>query len=225
MTITKTNSALDALTYEAPFLIEKLLKEHIVETEAEGHALFMEVKRFIVLTQSEDTIIWDMYSLRIDEVWHQFILFTREYIDFCLRYFGKYVQHSPSNAPKPVTVPNGKPLTALSFENFKIRYQELFGKPLPPVWFDETSVTPQRRVVNYNANQLIVCDDNQGMVNLLDQTGTVLISVNEIARDAFDFIAKTGTFYVRELPGELTSEEKTAIVEILVKYKILRVAP
>jgi len=36
----------------------------------------------------------------IDEMWHTFILFTKEYHDFCLRYFGKYIHHEPT--PKRV---------------------------------------------------------------------------------------------------------------------------
>jgi len=77
MTTPKIVPELEALTYEAPFLIEKLLKDHIVDTAEEGQALFAEVKKYIVLTRSDETTLWDMYSLRIDEVWHQFILFGR----------------------------------------------------------------------------------------------------------------------------------------------------
>jgi hypothetical protein len=45
-----------------------------------------------------------------------------------------------------------------------------------------------------------------------------------ITRDAIDFIASTGAFYVRELPGDLTGEERVATVKALVKYRLLRVA-
>src|SRR5436189_1421812 len=85
----------DALTYEAPFLIEKLLKDRIVETPEEGEAIFTEVKRWIALIRTDRTKDWEMYSARIDEVWHQFILFTREYIEFCNQFFGAYVSHIP----------------------------------------------------------------------------------------------------------------------------------
>lgn len=32
----------------------------------------------------------------IDDMWHTFILFTREYTDFCNHYFGHYIHHVPT---------------------------------------------------------------------------------------------------------------------------------
>lgn len=32
----------------------------------------------------------------IDDMWHTFILFTREYTDFCNHYFGHYIHHAPT---------------------------------------------------------------------------------------------------------------------------------
>jgi len=32
----------------------------------------------------------------IDEMWHTFILFTPQYIDFCDKYFGRYLHHRPT---------------------------------------------------------------------------------------------------------------------------------
>jgi hypothetical protein len=104
----------DALTYEAPFLVEKLLKDHVVDSADEAQALFDEVKRYIVLVRSDDTTPWKMYSLRVDEVWHQFVLFTREYIEVCLRFFGAYIQHNPSNAPEPWRKTSKPPLQILA---------------------------------------------------------------------------------------------------------------
>jgi hypothetical protein len=122
------------LAFEAPFLIEKLLKEHIAENPEEAEALFSEVKKFIVLSRSDETKIWEMYSLRIDEAWHQFILFTTQYMEFCQRFFGRYVHHSPSNSPKS-EVENSVPVA--SFDMFRCRYEELFKSPLPDLWYDE----------------------------------------------------------------------------------------
>ena len=45
------------------------------------------------------------------------------------------------------------------------------------------------------------------------------------AADALGFIADTGAFYVRELPGELTDEEKVALIATPIEYKVLRSAP
>lgn len=37
-----------------------------------------------------------MFSKSVDFVWHQFILSTREYAEFCNEYFGKFLHHVPS---------------------------------------------------------------------------------------------------------------------------------
>ncbi|SIT58661.1 hypothetical protein BQ8794_550004 [Mesorhizobium prunaredense] len=49
--------------------------------------------------------------------------------------------------------------------------------------------------------------------------------INDIARDALEFISCTGSFYVRELPGTLTDDEKVGLVATLVEHRVLRVAP
>ena len=220
MTTPKIDLDLEVLTYEAPFLIEKLLKDHIVDTAEEGQALFAEVKKYIVLVRSDETTMWDMYSLRVDEAWHQFILFTREYIEYCQRFFGGYIPHSPSNAPKPATSEAER--VPSTFEAFQARYQELFGLPLPDAWYDERSVAVHRRVLNHHVGLLTVRDAD-GMVDLLNERGEALLTVNELARSALTFIAQTGAFYVRELPGDLTDEEKVALIATLVEYGVCRV--
>lgn len=40
----------------------------------------------------------------IDEMWHEFILFTEDYCQFCTQYFGAYMHHLPNifdNMPRP----------------------------------------------------------------------------------------------------------------------------
>jgi isocitrate dehydrogenase len=63
------------------------------------------------------------------------------------------------------------------------------------------------------------------MIELVTPKGDMLLSVNELARNALDFVAQTTpVFYVRELPGDLEDDEKIALVATLVEYKLLRVA-
>jgi hypothetical protein len=209
-----------ALQYEAPFLIEKLLKDHIVESLEEGQALFSEVKKFLVLIESDSSVVWEIYSLRIDEVWHQFILFTQEYSYFCKRFFGTYLEHSPSNAPELKT-PSQTEVS--SFKLFMRRYEELFGNPLPEIWYDEKNITVRRRVVNYGVGILRLRGEGE-MIDLVTPAGHIVLSVNEFARGALKFITQTGAFYVRELPGDLDDEEKVALVATLVECKVLRLA-
>jgi len=62
------------------------------------------------------------------------------------------------------------------------------------------------------------------MVELLNSDGDSLFAVKDLARDALEFIARTGAFYVRELPGSLDDEEKVALATALVQCKVLRCA-
>ena len=211
----------EAVSFAAPYLIEKLLKNSIVDTADEAEALFREVKRYFVLTDLDQDRAWNMYSLRVDEVWHQFILFTRQYTEYCHQFFGRYIPHNPSNAPKPEH--SARHLESTTFEQFHDRYEELFGEPLPTVWYDEETVTLNRRLHGRWAGPLTVRAAD-GMVELLNDRDVPVFAVNDLAREALEFIASTGAFYVRELPGDLHDDEKIGLAAALVECKVLRAA-
>lgn len=40
----------------------------------------------------------------IDNMWHNFILYTHDYFDFCHRYFGEYIHHIPDIGEVSVNV-------------------------------------------------------------------------------------------------------------------------
>ena len=147
-----------ALEYQAPFLIEKLLKEHIVESAVEGETLFTEVKRYLVLTRLDRHVSWQMYSTRVDEVWHQFVLFTREYGMFCDEHLGGFAHHRPSNAPE---LPWRDDLEPSTFRSFRARYREDFGQELQDCWMDERNITLARRLINDKARRLFVVEDTR----------------------------------------------------------------
>ena len=44
-----------------------------------------------------------MPSKAVDDAWHEFIVMTREYADFCTKAFGRYLHHTPAaQMPEPV---------------------------------------------------------------------------------------------------------------------------
>lgn len=209
------------LRFEAPYLIEKLLKNHIAQTPEEAEALFGEAKKYLILCHLDSGAPWNMYSTRVDEAWHQFVLFTRQYTDFCQRYFGKFLHHNPSNDPTVAETLHENPST---FGDFSSRYEEVFGEPLPDIWFDDRSIALSTRVMNDNAGKFEVSVGG-GVVCLAGPDGQAEVLVDEIACDALVFISRTGSFHVRELPGELTDEEKVGLIATLVDHRHLRVAP
>jgi hypothetical protein len=225
MTITEHAPYLHpALDYRAPFVIEKLVRDQVVDSDEEGEELFREALRYLVLAESDRSMTWKMYSTRVDEAWHQFMLSTVKYTEFCHEFFGGYRHHAPSNAPAPTSAPESRPAVEEStFEQFSQRYEELFGETLPEVWYDHRTITLRRRLVNGHVGRLTLAE-GPDTVELVGPTGLVVFEVNDIACEALRFIASHGAFYVRELPGDLTDEEKVALASGLVECSVLRVA-
>ncbi len=216
----------EALAFNAPFVIDRLVKDRVADTPAFAEELFTEAKKYLVLCEATPDMTFGMCSAIVDEAWHAFILFTAEYTEYGRRYFGNYVHHSPADNYQTVeaTVTGGRPQKEASFNEFRQRYEELYGHPLPAVWYDDRSVAPSCRVINDKAGTLTVTVDDH-TAHLTDDSGNTVLAVNELALEALDFIARTPDFYVRELPGDLTGEEKAGVIAPLVRLGVLRLAP
>jgi len=81
----------------------------------------------------------------VDKVWHDHILHTKEYIEFCNRYFGEYVHHTPLDRSLG---------TKHDFQPTIDKYTSLFGHN-PPAKFWTTDVKllePQfkQHIVSYS---------------------------------------------------------------------------
>jgi hypothetical protein len=66
-----------------------------------------------------------MVSPEVDEVWHAFILFTKDYADFCRSVFGEFIHHVPRTSRDALP-----PVGAMKFVQ---AYREVFGD-LPEIW-------------------------------------------------------------------------------------------
>jgi hypothetical protein len=100
------------------FVQERLARKGIVETGRIPHAV-REFKRYMVLVGLGYRGL-GMLSPEIDEVWHAFILFTREYADFCQQAFGMFIHHVPRTSRSPRSEASG--------EAFLSAYAEVFGE-------------------------------------------------------------------------------------------------
>lgn len=56
-----------------------------------------------MINQANNRLV-SMPSQVIDLAWHEFILFTREYEQFCKQGFGHFLHHTPAEAMKSATV-------------------------------------------------------------------------------------------------------------------------
>jgi hypothetical protein len=211
---------LEALSYKAPFLAQKLVKEQIVASAREAEELFTELLRYLVLGRMYPHKYWYMASRLVDEAWHQFVLFTRQYMAFCQRYFGQYLHHQPGMSPD---VPE---LTvSASFADFCEHYAQHFGAPPPELWQDTHWIALSRRIiVNESLCPVIIDrDDLTGMIAVSSHRGPV-VAVSAIAQEAMEFIWRTKAFFVRELPGGLTDDEKLGLIEVLVAREAVYLA-
>ncbi len=110
--------------FEAPFLEEKLVEKGIFSSHEEYAETFSEFKKYVALGKLTGKPL-GMTSKKVDEVWHQFILFTKEYFSFCNEYLGYYLHHNPRTKTRD--------LPRESVPNFVHAYRNAFGK-IPPVW-------------------------------------------------------------------------------------------
>ncbi len=137
----------DVLTYKNPRV---LLRFHELYPQHQDKAdyLFEELLKYLWLGRKHE---WDKaqnpHNLdldficvmheemrMIDEMWHAFIIFTRDYADFCQSYFGHFIHHVPN-------VVEDQPIVSTDFENqtrlFLDYVYEQLGEETLLNWFGE----------------------------------------------------------------------------------------
>ena len=59
----------------------------------------LELKRFLVLSAINSDTTYEMRG-PVDKLWHTFIMFSREYVDFCFGLANRYIHHVPHTSSK-----------------------------------------------------------------------------------------------------------------------------
>ena len=77
---------------------ERVRKENKLK-ENEYEWRLVELKRYFILTALLKEA--PMFSEKVDELWHQMLMFTREYDDFSKKYLGKTLHHRPNMNADP----------------------------------------------------------------------------------------------------------------------------
>ena len=107
----------EVLNFKPPrLLIKKFCQDHQV-LESEAVERFEETKKFLYLCAKNKGINYAP-SIEIDKMWHEFILNTRLYRQYCSNRFGKYVDHLPTS---PIAMPTDERSTSnsLAGESFR----------------------------------------------------------------------------------------------------------
>ncbi len=85
------------LQYENQQVIASFCYKHPEFTYQEGHELFRDLLSWMWLSelrkaQGKKTYLFGPLLI-LDELWHVFILHTRDYVDFSMNFFGAYYHH------------------------------------------------------------------------------------------------------------------------------------
>jgi len=110
--------------YDLWFITERVRAKEILPEHLTDQAV-TEFKKYMALVALGHEEL-GMHSSEVDEIWHNFILFTREYAEFCERVCGHMIHHRPNTRRRPKLPPN-------SVSTFKEAYTTFFG-PIPPIW-------------------------------------------------------------------------------------------
>jgi len=110
--------------WDLEFALEKMVWDKQITAEQCASAE-QEFKRFVFLIGLDVKPI-AMISPRLDDVWHQMVLFTRRYEQFCKDTVGFFIHHTPETPDSPIPVE-----AAVNFIN---EYERFFGE-IPEIWF------------------------------------------------------------------------------------------
>jgi len=89
----------DILNYQNEDVIDRFVMLYDVEY-SEASKIFRETLKWLWLGNKVDGVFIDDSTLIIDEMWHNFILFTQDYGAFCMNNFGRYLHHQPEKRKK-----------------------------------------------------------------------------------------------------------------------------
>jgi hypothetical protein len=91
----------EVLAYRHPGVVRRYAREQGA-SPAEAEEVFRETLKWLYLCYHgtavgpEDVgVVMTPELARIDEMWHTFVLFTRDYAAFCEHYFGVFLHHVP----------------------------------------------------------------------------------------------------------------------------------
>lgn len=126
------------LTYENIDVVDGLMKALDINKK-EAECLFKEAIKWLWYCnqpKTKDHRYIDKSLAIIDEVWHTFILYTKDYAHFCLTHFGKYMHHAPTSIAeaKIVSETPKKKLMEKKRKQLELVY-EVMGKETFIKWY------------------------------------------------------------------------------------------
>ena len=102
----------EILNFKHPAVVRRFQKDHPAKAD-QAETLFSDLLRFFWASKKHQVerlqephradldfvFIMDEEMREIDQIWHVFLLYTQDYMEFCDRYFGEYLHHKPDVVP------------------------------------------------------------------------------------------------------------------------------
>ncbi len=84
-------------------LDKKLTLKYPDMTQDQRNLVLIGLRDYMHVCRMAGKRVVSMPSQAVDEAWHEFILFTREYREFCQKAFGRFLHHTPAEAMETKT--------------------------------------------------------------------------------------------------------------------------
>jgi len=106
-----------------PLILKRLIKKELATNEGDAKDGIKELLRFLYVAVNFSGSATP--SVRVDDIWHEMILFTKDYSWLSQKLAGRFIDHIPSDNP---ATEQGQYKRTLDI------YVSLFGQPDPRYW-------------------------------------------------------------------------------------------
>ena len=140
----------DVVAYENRPVVKRFQKDFPNKADR-AEAIFKDLMRFFWASKKHDQdqtsnpddpsfdfiFIMDEEMREIDQMWHVFLLYTNDYMDFCQKYFGVYLHHLPDIVE---TLPDNPAPFEKNLEKFLSYVYDNLGEDTVERWFAESGM-------------------------------------------------------------------------------------
>lgn len=120
------------MNYPLTPMVERCKKEHGY-TDEDMIILEKELKRYFILTELGKSG-FSMFSRDVDNLWHAFIVFTKQYAHFCTSCTNRFIHHVPETEEFASRSLEKRQKSRINFHEFVKLYEETFQEEIHPIW-------------------------------------------------------------------------------------------
>lgn len=131
-----TCSISEILAFSHPGVVERISRDSEISNER-ARGIFEDTLRFLFLAAITGEPIPPTKA--IDSGWHAFLLFTRDYADFCTNYLGRFIHHRPYTEADKATPGFDEKARLIAGKAFDLARKH-FGNQLSENWSYEVGI-------------------------------------------------------------------------------------